>query len=172
MNFIKKLAPLMEMGVVFHIKVSQAGDQVQLDIIPVAKENKAGVRLKAQSIVATADEIDQNLETFLTGYLNATSNLQSMIAESEKMLEAAQAAAKEQIAEAAKSTKNAPPKRRGPSAKASPSIDDLDAEDEAEAENQTAPEPGDNPLGESDQAAVNATSKEPSDGSLNASLFV
>lgn len=176
MNLIKRFASLLATGVTFHLKVSACGDQVQLDIVPVSKENKAGVLLKPQSLIGSAEEIDQNLEAFLASYLTSTGNLQTMIAESEAQLAEAQAEAKAKIGEAVKAAKNTSAKpaaskpRKVPGSNAATDIDDLEDEPNEDVPQASGASPSEiapqvaNVAGDNQSTAAGA--------SLNSSLFV
>lgn len=106
MKFIEHFATLLAAGVSFQLKLAAHGEnEIQLDIIPVAKTNKAGIVLTPKALIGTAQEIDENLPTFLATYITTQSSINTLIEESERELAAAQAAAKA-ATEAAKSTSN------------------------------------------------------------------
>jgi PRTRC genetic system protein E len=61
MKLIEHFDALIKAGVVLHFKIAAAGDNVQLDIIPVGKDSKTGVSLPPQALVGSAAEIDAGL---------------------------------------------------------------------------------------------------------------
>lgn len=106
MKFIEQFAPLIAAGVAVQLKLSAHGEnEIQLDIIPVAKTNKAGILLTPKALIGTAQELDDNLPAFLATYITTQSSINTLIEESERELATAQAAAKA-ATEAAKSTSN------------------------------------------------------------------
>lgn len=94
MNLFQQFAPLIASGVTVHLKLSASGENMQLDLIPVAKENKAGISLTPKALVATAAELDEKLPRFLETYLASQIRISDLIDESQKELQAAEEAAR------------------------------------------------------------------------------
>lgn len=103
MNLFQQFAPLTAAGVTVHLKLSANGEKMQLDLIPVAKENKAGISLSPKALVASAAELDEKLPAFLETYLASQVRISDLIEASQKELDAAEEAAKA-AAQAAKAT--------------------------------------------------------------------
>lgn len=103
MNLFQQFAPLIAAGVTVHLKLSANGENMQLDLIPVAKENKAGISLSPKALVASAAELDEKLPAFLETYLASQVRISDLIEASQKELDAAEDAAKA-AAQAAKVT--------------------------------------------------------------------
>jgi PRTRC genetic system protein E len=100
MKFIAHFATLLAAGVSVQLKLAAHGEnEIQLDIIPVAKTNKAGIVLTPKALIGTAQELDDNLPAFLDTYISTQSSINTLIEESERELAAAKAAT-----DAAKST--------------------------------------------------------------------
>lgn len=108
MNLFQQFAPLIAAGVTVHLKLSANGENMQLDLIPVAKENKAGISLSPKALVATAAELDEKLPAFLETYLASQVRISDLIDASQKELDAAEEAAKA-AAQAAKTTASKAP---------------------------------------------------------------
>lgn len=120
MNLFQQFAPLIASGVTVHMKLSAHGEKVQLDLIPVAKENKAGISLMPKALVATAAELDEKLPGFLEGYLATQVTLSDLIDKSQLELKAAEDAAKS-LADAAKSESAKSGSKSSPAARATSS---------------------------------------------------
>lgn len=110
MNLFQQFAPLIAAGVTVHLKLSASGENMQLDLIPVAKENKAGISLSPKALVATAAELDEKLPAFLETYLASQVRISDLIDASQKELEAAEEAAKVAAKDAKATASKAPPK--------------------------------------------------------------
>ena len=108
MNLFQQFAPLIAAGVTVHLKLSANGENMQLDLIPVAKENKAGISLSPKALVASAAELDEKLPAFLETYLASQVRISDLIEASQKELDAAEEAAKA-AAQAAKATASKAP---------------------------------------------------------------
>ena len=107
MNLFQQFAPLIAAGVTVHLKLSASGEKMQLDLIPVAKENKAGISLTPKALVATAAELDEKLPEFLETYLATQVTINDLIGASQTELKAAEDAAKA-LAESAKAAATKP----------------------------------------------------------------
>lgn len=110
MNLFQQFAPLIASGVTVHLKLSASGENMQLDLIPVAKENKAGISLTPKALVATAAELDEKLPAFLETYLASQVRISDLIDESQKELKAAEDAARD-AAQAAKASATKSPSK-------------------------------------------------------------
>ncbi len=154
MNLFQQFAPLVAAGVTIQMKLSANGEKLQLDLIPVAKENKAGITLTPKALVATAAELDAQLPTFLESYLASQVTISGLIEQSQAELTAAEEAAKAlaEQARAAAATKAASKAVSKPGAKPSAPLkkprdmtaglmtgDDDDTEDDGGAGNATGP---------------------------------
>jgi PRTRC genetic system protein E len=110
MNLFQQFAPLIASGVTVHLKLSASGENMQLDLIPVAKENKAGISLSPKALVASAAELDEKLPAFLETYLASQVRISDLIEASQKELEAAEEAAKAAALAAKETASKAPAK--------------------------------------------------------------
>jgi PRTRC genetic system protein E len=110
MNLFRQFAPLIAAGVTVHLKLSANGENMQLDLIPVAKENKAGISLSPKALVASAAELDEKLPAFLETYLASQVRISDLIEASQKELEAAEEAAKAAALAAKETASKAPAK--------------------------------------------------------------
>jgi PRTRC genetic system protein E len=110
MNLFQQFAPLVAAGVTIQMKLSANGEKLQLDLIPVAKENKAGITLTPKALVASAAELDEQLPAFLETYLASQLTISGLIEQSQAELKAAEDAAKSlaQEAKAAVANKSTP----------------------------------------------------------------
>ncbi len=97
MKLIQHFEALLKGGVVLNIKIAAAGDNVQLDLIPVGKDSKTGVSLPARALVGTAAEIDEGLDEFLPKYAGSVSRIAEVVANADTELAAAEAAAASQV---------------------------------------------------------------------------
>ena len=79
MNLFQQFAPLIAAGVTVHLKLSANGENMQLDLIPVANENKAGISLSPKALVASAAELDEKLPAFLETYLASQVRISDLI---------------------------------------------------------------------------------------------
>lgn len=182
MNLFQQFAPLVAAGVTIQMKLSANGEKMQLDLIPVAKENKAGITLTPKALVATAAELDAQLPTFLESYLASQVTISGLIEQSQAELTAAEEAARAlaEQARAAAATKVASKAASKPGAKPSAPLkkprdmtaglmtgDDDDTEDEGGAGNETGPteDPAQALSANGEGAAIAAG------GSLDESLF-
>jgi len=96
MNLIQQFAALIQSGVTVHIKLSRFGNEVQMDILPIAAGNATGISLPPKALLGTAQELDEALPGFLQTYLHSSSNIQQQIEQATSELKAAEEAAKEQ----------------------------------------------------------------------------
>ena len=96
MKLIQHFEALIKGGVVLNIKIAAAGDNVQLDLIPVGKDSKTGVSLPARALVGTAAEIDAGLDEFLPKYAGSVSRIAEVVANADTELAAVEAAAASQ----------------------------------------------------------------------------
>lgn len=90
MKLIQSLSPLLAQGVQIKMMLQANGDQIQLDILPAGKENKAGIGLPPKSVTGTAAELDENLEAFMEKYGQHVTKISSIIAASDAALEKAE----------------------------------------------------------------------------------
>lgn len=182
MNLFQQFAPLVAAGVTIQMKLSANGEKMQLDLIPVAKENKAGITLTPKALVATAAELDAQLPTFLESYLASQVTISGLIEQSQAELTAAEEAAKALADQArtAAANKAASKAASKPGAKPSTPLkkprdmtaglmtgDEDDTGDEGGTDNESVPneEPAQAPNAGGERAA-NAAG-----GSLDESLF-
>jgi PRTRC genetic system protein E len=96
MKLIQSLSALLAQGVQIKMMLQANGDQIQLDILPAGKENKAGIILPAKSLTGTAAELDANLEAFMEKYSQSVAKISSIIAASDADLEQAEKEAQDQ----------------------------------------------------------------------------
>jgi len=153
MKLIQSLSALLIQGVQIKMMLQANGDQIQLDILPAGKENKAGISLPPKSVTGTAAELDENLEAFMEKYCQSVAKISSIIAASDADLEQAEREAQERaksaLAEKQAKTAAKPTSKPGAGTKmgAKPARD-LDAglsgadedEDEDEGQNGTGNE--------------------------------
>lgn len=121
MKLIQSLSPLLAQGVQIKMMLQANGDQIQLDILPAGKENKAGISLPPKSVTGTAAELDENLEAFLEKYGQSVVKISSIIAASDADLEQAEKDAQEKAKAALAEKQKTAPKpatKPGPSSKA------------------------------------------------------
>lgn len=90
MKLIQSLSPLLAQGVQIKMMLQANGEQIQLDILPAGKENKAGISLPSKSVIGTAAELDENLEAFMEKYGQGVTRISSIIAASDADLEQAE----------------------------------------------------------------------------------
>lgn len=95
MKLIQSLSPLLAQGVQIKMMLQANGEQIQLDILPAGKENKAGISLPPKSVIGTAAELDENLEAFMEKYGQGVTRISSIIAASDADLERAEKDAQE-----------------------------------------------------------------------------
>jgi PRTRC genetic system protein E len=165
MNLFQQFAPLVAAGVTIQMKLSANGEKMQLDLIPVAKENKAGITLTPKALVATAAELDAQLPTFLESYLTSQVTISGLIEQSQAELSAAEEAAKAASKPGAKPS--APLKKPRDMTAGLMTGDEDDTGDEGGTDNESVPneEPAQAPNAGGERAA-NAAG-----GSLDESLF-
>ena len=182
MNLFQQFSPLVAAGVSIQMKLSANGQNMQLDLIPVAKENRAGITLTPKALVATAAELDAQLPAFLESYLATQLTISGLIEQSQAELKAAEDAAKALAdqAKAAAATKtagkaatkpgvipSAPAKKpRDMSAGLMTGDDDEPGEGEATDPESGSTQEAGQPVGAGGNGVATATS-----GSLDASLF-
>jgi len=163
MNLFQQLQPLIASGVKFHFKLSAAGDGIQFDIIPVAKENTVGVNLPAQALTATAQELDEKFEEYLSGYLKTTATINTMIEEGEAKLKQAEAEARRVIDEKIKAKAESKPKPASAKPAGKPArnpdadLSEMDEEDDATGQTDSAPseQGAEPPAAKADAQALN-----------------
>jgi PRTRC genetic system protein E len=183
MNLFQQFAPLIAAGVTVHLKLSANGENMQLDLIPVAKENKAGISLSPKALVATAAELDEKLPAFLETYLASQVRISDLIDASQKELDAAEEAAKAAAQSAKATASKAPAKATSGTRTATPAAtkkprnmaDGLMDEDD-EADDTGSGEATGNGGGADDGAPVNGggaveDKTTASTGELSAALF-
>jgi PRTRC genetic system protein E len=90
MKLIQSLAPVLAQGVQVMLKLSANGEQVQLDILPTGKENKAGIVIPPKTILGTAQEIDEGLEDFMAKYCQSAGRIVSIANSADADLQAAE----------------------------------------------------------------------------------
>lgn len=95
MKLIQSLSPLLAQGVQIKMMLQANGEQIQLDILPAGKENKAGISLPPKSVTGTAAELDENLEAFMEKYGQSVTRISSIIAASDADLDQAEKDAQE-----------------------------------------------------------------------------
>ena len=96
MKLIQHFEALIKGGVVLNFKIAAAGENVQLDIIPVGKDNKTGISLPPRALVGTASEIDEALDEYLPKYAGSVSRIADVVANADTEIAAAEAAAASQ----------------------------------------------------------------------------
>ncbi len=132
MKLIQSLSALLAQGVQIKMMLQANGDQIQLDILPAGKENKAGISLPPKSVTGTAAELDANLEAFMEKYGQGVARISSIIAASDADLDQAEKDAQEKAKvaldekRAKNATKPTPKPGAGTKAGAKPARD-LDA---------------------------------------------
>jgi PRTRC genetic system protein E len=92
MEMFKKFAALVEAGMVFTIKIQKsAGEngQMRLDILPETAAGVKGVVIPARALVATPEELDQEIPGFLETYLASTADLRDQIAVTQTVMDQA-----------------------------------------------------------------------------------
>lgn len=102
-------------GVVFHLTMRQAGDRMQVELIPECDAGKTGIVIPPRALLATPEELDEKMPAFLDSYLQATGSLQQQIENTRSVMEQAEAEAREASSKAAasKSGTKALPAPRG-----------------------------------------------------------
>jgi PRTRC genetic system protein E len=96
MNFIQPFETAIRNGVTLVFKVSAAGEQIQLDILPSGKDSKAGIALPPKALLGTAQELDEHLEAFMAKYAVAISRISEVIARADGDLHQLETTATEQ----------------------------------------------------------------------------
>lgn len=141
MKLIEHFDALIKAGVVLHFKIAAAGDNVQLDIIPVGKDSKTGVSLPPQALVGSAAEIDDGLDEFLPKYAGTVARIADVVAKADTELAAVEAAASAQAKRAVEEkskTKPKPGAKVHSSAKQDPAKGMLETGDAAGDEDEVA----------------------------------
>jgi PRTRC genetic system protein E len=100
MKFFQKFASLTAAGVVFHVTMRAAGENMQLELLPVADPGKTGIALLPRTFVGTAEELDRDIPEFLDGYLINTSNLREQMDAANVAMKKAEDDAKAAVAKA------------------------------------------------------------------------
>lgn len=100
MKLIEHFEGLLKGGVVLKINICAAGDNYQMDIIPVGKDSKTGVSLPPKALVGTAAELDGGLDDFLPKYAASVTRISQVVANADAELELAEKAASDQARQA------------------------------------------------------------------------
>ena len=100
MKLIEHFEGLLKGGVILKINICAAGDNFQMDIIPVGKDSKTGVSLPPKALVGTAVELDAGLDEFLPKYAASVTRISQVVANADAELEMAEKAASEQARQA------------------------------------------------------------------------
>jgi len=107
MKLIQSLQPLLAQGIALTLKLSASGEnKIQLDIIPVGKDNKAGIALPAKAVIGSAQELDEGLEDFLAKYSATVGRVANIAADADAELQALEKQATEQARKALEEKRN------------------------------------------------------------------
>lgn len=107
MKLIQSLQPLLAQGIALTLKLSASGEEkIQLDILPVGKDNKAGITLPPKAVIGTAQELDAGLEDFLEKYCATVGRVASIAADTDAELQALEKNANEQARKALEDKRN------------------------------------------------------------------
>jgi PRTRC genetic system protein E len=101
MNLFQKFAASAAAGVVFHLTIRSAGNEMRLDILPETNSGKTGILIPPQALIATPEELDANVPGFLDTYLASTKNLNDQITAANAVMAQAEADAKVAVQKAA-----------------------------------------------------------------------
>lgn len=130
MNLFQKFAPTVMSGVVFHLTMRQAGDLMQVELIPECDAGKTGIVIPPRALLATPEELDEKMPAFLDLYLQSTGSIQQQIEDTKSVMKEAEAAAQETTRKAAEpkgGTKALPAPRGSSSGKPASQKRDMNA---------------------------------------------
>jgi len=112
MNLIQSFAALLAQGVTVNLKLTASGpDKIQLDFVPVAKENKAGIALPVKALIGTAQELDEHLPAFLAKYVATVTSVASIATSADAELAAAEREASELAKKALEAKRGSKPSK-------------------------------------------------------------
>jgi len=111
MKLFQQLAASIKAGVVFHMTVRAAGENMQVELHPECDAGKTGIAIPHKALIATPEELDAAIPGFLETYLASSVNLTEQIEQARVAMAAAEDAAKEAVKKAA-TTKVAPRRHR------------------------------------------------------------
>lgn len=115
MNLIQPFEALIKNGVSLTFKISAAGEQIQLNILPTGKDSKTGVALPPKALFGTAAELDQHLEEFASKYAASVTRIADVVATADADLE-------KQEKEASETARKAVEDKRANKAPAKPGV--------------------------------------------------
>jgi PRTRC genetic system protein E len=133
---IATILPLLKSGAQLQINLQLFGDEVQLDLVPRAGENKSGISIPARSFVGKAEELDTQLIELLQAYIKPATSIQEQIQQATQEMANAAAKAEEnrKAKSASASSKPGAAKSpvKGPAAKPVPTLMEDDDGQEAD----------------------------------------